>query len=274
MPLTRSTASSARTTRCLLASNFSGTWPGLVALLNTGRLAGERRPARPRGSGPTPPTGPQTPASWNGSTSGARPAGSATTPASFTAPAAVRPEAIAVADRVADGIRRRRVLALMLGDTSMGMINGYFGPRLLYPIGFSEHKVDQAWLIERTQVGRRQARRRRIPVRPGPRRRLPLERARCRGLHAGRDPRAAPRLSGRARPAGRIPGRLPGLAVSARPAQAAAAQRFRRGPAQLARPARGQRPGRDHQHRGRPGQPGADGADEARARWPRACPRP
>jgi L-fucose isomerase-like protein len=32
----------------------------------------------------------------------------------------------------------------------MGMINGYFGPRLLYPIGFSEHKVDQAWLIERT----------------------------------------------------------------------------------------------------------------------------
>ena len=37
----------------------------------------------------------------------------------------------------------------MLGDTSMGMINGYFGPRLLYPIGFTEHKVDQAWLIDR-----------------------------------------------------------------------------------------------------------------------------
>jgi L-fucose isomerase-like protein len=43
------------------------------------------------------------------------------------------------------------VLALMLGDTSMGMINGYFGPRLLYPIGFAEHKVDQAWLIDRTR---------------------------------------------------------------------------------------------------------------------------
>ena len=42
----------------------------------------------------------------------------------------------------------------MLGDTSMGMINGYFGPRLLYPIGFSEHKVDQAWLIDRVRVGR------------------------------------------------------------------------------------------------------------------------
>jgi L-fucose isomerase-like protein len=37
----------------------------------------------------------------------------------------------------------------MLGDTSMGMINGYFGPRLLAPIGFSEHKVDQAWIIDR-----------------------------------------------------------------------------------------------------------------------------
>ncbi len=37
----------------------------------------------------------------------------------------------------------------MLGDTSMGMINGYFGPRLLNRIGFTEHKVDQAWIIDR-----------------------------------------------------------------------------------------------------------------------------
>ena len=37
----------------------------------------------------------------------------------------------------------------MLGDTSMGMINGYFGPRLLNPLGFTEHKVDQAWIIDR-----------------------------------------------------------------------------------------------------------------------------
>jgi L-fucose isomerase-like protein len=29
------------------------------------------------------------------------------------------------------------------------MINGYFGPRLLNPIGFTEHKVDQAWIIDR-----------------------------------------------------------------------------------------------------------------------------
>jgi L-fucose isomerase-like protein len=31
----------------------------------------------------------------------------------------------------------------------MGMINGYFGPRLLNRVGFTEHKVDQAWLIDR-----------------------------------------------------------------------------------------------------------------------------
>src|SRR6185437_5836934 len=50
-----------------------------------------------------------------------------------------------------EDIRRKRVLALMLGDTSMGMMNGYFGPRSLYPIGFSEHKVDQAWLVDRAR---------------------------------------------------------------------------------------------------------------------------
>ena len=37
----------------------------------------------------------------------------------------------------------------MLGDTSMGMINGYFGPRLLHRYGFAEHKVDQAWIVDR-----------------------------------------------------------------------------------------------------------------------------
>ena len=50
---------------------------------------------------------------------------------------------------MAEGLRSRRALALMLGDTSMGMINGYFGPRLLARIGFSEHKIDQAWIIDR-----------------------------------------------------------------------------------------------------------------------------
>ena len=63
--------------------------------------------------------------------------------------AEVTPEAKKVADRVVAGIRKRRILALMLGDTSMGMINGYFGPRLLNRIGFAEHKVDQAWILDR-----------------------------------------------------------------------------------------------------------------------------
>jgi L-fucose isomerase-like protein len=48
-------------------------------------------------------------------------------------------------------IHNKRILALMLGDTSMGMINGYFGPRLLARHGFAEHKVDQAWLPVRMQ---------------------------------------------------------------------------------------------------------------------------
>jgi L-fucose isomerase-like protein len=30
----------------------------------------------------------------------------------------------------------------------MGMINGYFGPQRLARVGFSEHKVDQAWILE------------------------------------------------------------------------------------------------------------------------------
>jgi len=46
-------------------------------------------------------------------------------------------------------MRRRHPLILMLGDTSMGMINGYFGPRLLALYSFGEHKIDQAWIIDR-----------------------------------------------------------------------------------------------------------------------------
>jgi L-fucose isomerase-like protein len=65
--------------------------------------------------------------------------------------APLSPEAVALARRVHGDIRRRRILAMMLGDTSMGMINGYFGTRLLQRIGFTEHKVDQAWLVDRSR---------------------------------------------------------------------------------------------------------------------------
>src|SRR6202012_3770371 len=64
----------------------------------------------------------------------------------YSAP--IEPGAAALARKVPDEIRRRRVLALMLGDTSMGMINGYFGPRLLNRHGFTEHKIDQAWIMD------------------------------------------------------------------------------------------------------------------------------
>ncbi len=134
----------------LLASNFSGTWPGLVALLNTGAsLESVGRPAS---------------RAWTDApdwTADARfmerldewcSTGRIDYDQSeLRQPGPIAPEAQAVADRVLAEIRRKRVLALMLGDTSMGMINGYFGPRLLYPIGFSEHKVDQAWLVDRSR---------------------------------------------------------------------------------------------------------------------------
>ena len=143
----------------LLASNFSGRWPGLVGLLNTGacleiarapvlarvddaarldegrdvhgaprRVVRDRAHRLPRRRDRLP-------------------------------RAAVSQAAAKLAREVADEIQRRRVLILMLGDTSMGMINGYFGPRLLNKHGFTEHKIDQAWIIDRGRAHRREAHR-------------------------------------------------------------------------------------------------------------------
>ena len=131
----------------LMVSNFSGLWPGLVGLLNTSAcLAAEgRRASR----------------IWTDSQSW-------TDDRAFmerletwcdtgtvdydrgsirTAPQA-SPAAAGIARAVHDEMSRRRPIALMLGDTSMGMTNGYFGPRLLHKLGFTEHKVDQAWIID------------------------------------------------------------------------------------------------------------------------------
>ncbi|MFH1023451.1 MAG: fucose isomerase [Planctomycetota bacterium] len=132
----------------LLASNFSGTWPGLVGLLNTGACleADGRMFSR----------------IWTEKKDWARDAafmarleewcltGRIRYPddeVSFAA--AISPAAVRIAGRVADKIRQRRILCLMLGDTSMGMTNGYFGPKRLHEVGFTEHKVDQAWIIDR-----------------------------------------------------------------------------------------------------------------------------
>lgn len=132
----------------LLASNFSGTWPGLVGLLNTGACLESVGRAFSR--------------AWTDAEDWTADeifmarleqwcqTGRIEYPTdeiSLVAP--LSPPAARLAEQVAAQIRQRRVLALMLGDTSMGMINGYFGPRRLAPIGFSEHKVDQAWIIDR-----------------------------------------------------------------------------------------------------------------------------
>jgi L-fucose isomerase-like protein len=134
----------------LLASNFSGTWPGLVALLNTGASLESvgRHASRVWTDAPD----------WTADARFMERLDEWCTTgridydtSEIHASAAVDPAAVELAERVEDHVRVKRVLALMLGDTSMGMINGYFGPRLLYPIGFSEHKVDQAWLVDRVR---------------------------------------------------------------------------------------------------------------------------
>ncbi len=135
-------------TPLLLASNFSGQWPGLVGLLNTGACleSVDRQFSRVWTDAQD----------WTADeqfmsrleewcSSGAI----AYAEDELSYQTGVSSGAEAIAKTVEQGIRDRRVLALMLGDTSMGMINGYFGPRLLNPIGFTEHKVDQAWIIDR-----------------------------------------------------------------------------------------------------------------------------
>ncbi len=132
----------------LLASNFSGQWPGLVGLLNTGACLEmvRRRHSRIWTDAPdfsSDPVFMERLDEWCSSGRIAYPENGIRYHAAIDEDAAKR------AARVAAGIRQRRPLILMLGDTSMGMTNGYFGPRLLAPHGFSEHKIDQAWIIDR-----------------------------------------------------------------------------------------------------------------------------
>jgi L-fucose isomerase-like protein len=132
----------------LMVSNFSPEWPGLVGLLNTAAcLESLDRPFS---------------RVWTDNDDWSQDAafmerldewcstGGIQYPTDeFSTQASINPAASKLAGEVAAEIRQRRILALMLGDTSMGMINGYFGPRLLNKIGFTEHKVDQAWLLSR-----------------------------------------------------------------------------------------------------------------------------
>ena len=132
----------------LLASNFSGRWPGLVGLLNTGSCLESVGRAHSRIWSDAPDLSADD--AFMQRLEQFCDAGTiaySTLEVSYDAP--VGAEATARASRVAESFRRRRALIMMLGDTSMGMINGYFGPRLLNRHGFTEHKIDQAWLIDR-----------------------------------------------------------------------------------------------------------------------------
>jgi L-fucose isomerase-like protein len=135
-------------TPLLLASNFSGEWPGLVGLLNTGACLESlgRRFSRiwtAEDDWTEDEVFMDRLAEWCATGGIAYPEDHI----SYHAP--ISPEASEIARSVAAEFQRRRALLMMLGDTSMGMINGYFGPRLLNRHGFAEHKIDQTWIIDR-----------------------------------------------------------------------------------------------------------------------------
>jgi L-fucose isomerase-like protein len=132
----------------LLASNFSGRWPGLVGLLNTAAcLESLGRPCSRIWSDADDLTA--DPAYMSRLEEWCSSGRIRYDQREIAHGAPVSAEALARARRVLTELRARRPLLLMLGDTSMGMINGYFGPRLLAEVGFSEHKIDQAWIIDR-----------------------------------------------------------------------------------------------------------------------------
>jgi len=137
----------------LLASNFSGTWPGLVALLNTGAcLESLKRPFSRIWTSHK---------YWTKDKQFMERLEQWCSTGQINYPthelhhiAPISEAANKLADAVYEEVQRKRILALMLGDTSMGMINGYFGPRVLARLGFAEHKVDQSWISVRIRIVR------------------------------------------------------------------------------------------------------------------------
>jgi L-fucose isomerase-like protein len=132
----------------LLASNFSGEWPGLVGLLNTGACLESLD--RPFSRIWTDSADWTTDQQFMNRLEQWCETGKISYPKrDLSYETRISPPAKKITRKIADEIHRRRILILMLGDTSMGMINGYFGARLLPQYGFSEHKIDQAWIIDR-----------------------------------------------------------------------------------------------------------------------------
>ena len=134
-------------TPLLLASNFNRQWPGLVGMLNScACFESINRPySRIWTDAPD----------WSKDEAFMARLEEWTTTGRIRYPAdelsastAISPTAHRAAKEVADQIRKRRIMMMMLGDTSQGMINGYFGTRILTRYGFTENKIDQAWVIE------------------------------------------------------------------------------------------------------------------------------
>jgi len=135
-----------KTNPLLMLSNFSGTWPGLVGLLNTGACLSAEGRAHSR-------LWTAAPIDADDETMARLEAWCETgvihhPDACVRTPPPVSDAADTLAAEVHAAMQAKRPLVLMLGDTSMGMTNGYFGVRTLHRLGFSEHKVDQAWIID------------------------------------------------------------------------------------------------------------------------------
>ena len=125
----------------LLASNFSGIWPGLVGLLNTASCLEyvNRKSSR----------------IWTDAKDWTRDkvfmknldewckkGAISYAKTEVAVPGKVSATAKKIADQLTSEIKKKKILIIMLGDTSMGMINGYFGTKLLSKVGFAEHKID------------------------------------------------------------------------------------------------------------------------------------
>ncbi|MGO9598488.1 MAG: hypothetical protein ACLP7Q_10915, partial [Isosphaeraceae bacterium] len=107
----------------LLASNFSGQWPGLVGLLNTGAcLESLGRKFSRVWSDAEDWTADEAFMARLGEWCATGHIGYSTEQIGYSVP--ISKEAHTRSKRVAEEIGKRRILALMLGDTSMGMING------------------------------------------------------------------------------------------------------------------------------------------------------
>ncbi len=234
-------------TPLLLASNFDGTWPGLVGLLNTGACLTSLGRAHSRLWSDAEDL---TTDKWFMDALDTWLETGATRARCWVRAPAARSDLV-----TARGYRARRHAgeAAARGHARRH-VHGH-DQRLLRTTTPRARRVlgaqDRPGVVDRAGQDRRsEPRRRRAGLRARSWRRIPLRRR----LHRGRDTQAAARLLRRARPAGRIPRRLPRLAVPARADPLAAAVRLRRGLVELRVPAGDERHDDRLRHGSRPGQ--------------------